>query len=236
MGRRVSSLNSARDETDVDQSSWNVYLLELIGDPQRQGTSEILRPREWGELARTRGKGTGHCVHISIPEWNLDGAAKVLSIRPCPPIEHGPGRLVLMKSTTRHSGEMAKLKLVGSDEAIEGTYGHPIFSLDRGLYIPLGELVPGEHVRTAEGWAIVESLARSWGAKTVHNLEIESEHRYFVGPLGIDCHNGGCAAGDVGPVNQLKRQSVGDNLDISHRLARFTEPDAIGSTTLPWNG
>lgn len=116
-----------------------------------------------------------------------------MSIRPCPQIQPGPGRVVLMKSTTRYMGAMAKLKLVGSSEAIQGTAGHPIFSLDRGDYVPLGDLQPDEHVRTADGWAIVESLARWWGCETVHNLEVDAEHRYFVGAERIESHNaGGC--------------------------------------------
>ncbi|MFO0860599.1 MAG: hypothetical protein U0570_08580 [Phycisphaerales bacterium] len=88
---------------------------------------------------------------------------------------------------------MAKLKLVGSGDLVEGTVGHPIFSLDRAGYVPLGSLLPGEHVRTADGWAIVESLARSWDVRTVYNLEVETEHRYYVGQCRVESHNaGGC--------------------------------------------
>lgn len=90
-------------------------------------------------------------VHLEIEEWGLDGAARVLAVKPCPPIKDGSERVVLMKSTTRYTGEMATVKFTGSSQAITGTYGHPVFSVDRDGYVELGDLKPGERVRAADG-------------------------------------------------------------------------------------
>ncbi len=118
------------------------------------------------------------------------GLALPKSVQPCPKITPGPGRVVMMKSTTRYRGEMAKLTLEGVQTPIVGTLGHPIYSEDREGFVPLGDLEIGEAVRTAEGWAIVESLARMWSeGTTVHNLEVEGEHRFLVGSAGVVSHN-----------------------------------------------
>ena len=124
-----------------------------------------------------------------IPEWGLVGAARVLEIKPCPEIRPGPGRLVLMKSATRYTGDMATLTLAGSCDAITGTAGHPIFSIDRAAYVHLGDLMPGERVRTADGWATVEAMSRWRGEQEVYNLEVDGEHRFFVGGARIESHN-----------------------------------------------
>lgn len=97
----------------------------------RSGTLSLLRPLAWLEQNRLttpndRSRAGGEVwVSLVIPEWGLEGAARVLEIKPCPEIRPGPGRLVLMKSTTRYTGDMATITLVGSCDAITGTAGHP---------------------------------------------------------------------------------------------------------------
>jgi hypothetical protein len=53
----------------------------------------------------------------------------------------------------------------------------------------------GERVRTAEGWATVEAMARWWGQATVHNLEVEAQHRFLAGAAGVVSHNAGGGGG-----------------------------------------
>lgn len=70
-----------------------------------------------------------------------------------------------MKSTTDYLGDMATATLkgdLGSSDIITGTTGHRILSVDREDYVPLGDLTIGERVRSADGWATVASLARTW--------------------------------------------------------------------------
>jgi len=163
-----------------------------VTHPSRRGTLQILRPAAWSE--RIRSDASGSWIPLDIPEWGLRGEARVLSVRPCPPITPGPGRVVLMRSVTRYEGPMATVSFRGVDgqaAAITGTFGHPIYSLDRCAYVPLGDLVPGERVRAADGWAMVESLARWWCEQEVHNAEIDAEHRFLVGEVGVESHNAG---------------------------------------------
>ena len=49
--------------------------------------------------------------------------------------------------------------------------------------------MPGERVRTADGWATAETLARWWGSQEVQNLEVDRDHRFLVGVGGVVSHN-----------------------------------------------
>ena len=206
LGDRVPAgdSNAAGVEPEIKPTEWREFVLELGTSPDQQsggqqgfrsGTLSLLRPLAWLEQNRlTTPNGRNQVggevwVSLVIPEWGLDGAARVLEIKPCPEIRPGPGRLVLMKSTTRYTGDMATVTLAGSCEAITGTAGHPIFSIDRAAYIDLGDLMPGERVRTADGWATVEDMSRWRGQQEVYNLEVDGEHRFFVGTSKAESHN-----------------------------------------------
>ena len=203
--------NAAGSEPEITPTEWREFVLELGTSPDqrsggqqgvRSGTLSLLRPLAWleqNQLTTTGGRNqtTGEVwVSLVIPEWGLDGAARVLEIKPCPEIRPGPGRLVLMKSTTRYTGEMATITLTGSCDAITGTAGHPIFSIDRAAYVDLGDLMPGERVRTADGWATVEAMSRWRGQQEVYNLEVDGDHRFFVGSAGVESHNAGPCHGN----------------------------------------
>lgn len=155
-------------------------------------------PRIGGLVRLPRAGQPGVWVTLHIEEWNLHGQARLLAIDPCPPLQEGPGRLVLMKSSTRYVGALTKVQFVGADgtiDTITGTAAHPLLSLDAGAYVGLGSLGSGERVRTADGWATAETLARWWGAENVYNLEVDAEHRYLVGTVGVDSHNVGHNSG-----------------------------------------
>jgi hypothetical protein len=69
------------------------------------------------------------------------------------------------------------------------TYPHPFWSLDRGDWVPAGELRPGERLATRTGTATVERLAPDAAWQRVYNLEVEGEHRYLVTGLEVLAHN-----------------------------------------------
>ena len=124
-----------------------------------------------------------------------------MAVKPCLKLKAGSGRLVLMRSVTDYTGPMASVTFKSSDgqmDTITGTYGHPVYSLDRCGYVDLGNLQPGERVRAADGWATAESMARWWGWEVVHNLEVDGEHRYAVGGIGVVGHNAKASGGANG--------------------------------------
>lgn len=194
------------DTDSVDPTTWRLFVLELGINSGRPGRITLLRPESWAqtEFLGVDSKGSTW-LQLSIPEMSVEGAVRLLSIEPCPEIKPGRGRVVLMRSITEYEGPMASLKLVGSAHWITGTHGHPVFSEDRCDYVQLGDLKIGERVRTADGWAIVESMARWWGAEVVHNLEVERDHRYLIGDDKILCHNGGGSGGCSGGKRGAQR-------------------------------
>ena len=56
-----------------------------------------------------------------------------------------------------------------------------------------GELREGERLRTLNGTAEIVSTARKPGVHRVYNLEVQTEHTYFVSKIGVLVHNvAGC--------------------------------------------
>ena len=73
---------------------------------------------------------------------------------------------------------------------IQTTGAHPFWSETRQAWVPARELRAGEALRTQSGAAAtVASLARQPGSQPVFNLEVETEHVYFVGEAGVLVHN-----------------------------------------------
>ena len=61
--------------------------------------------------------------------------------------------------------------------------------MDRKEWIPAEEIRVGEHLETDRGSALVESVAMLPGAHRVYNLEVETDHCYFVGGAHVLVHN-----------------------------------------------
>ena len=109
------------------------------------------------------------------------------------------------------SDDLITLTLRGTAEGITATSTHPVYSEDRSAFVPVGSLAIGERVRTADGWALVETLTRERGdGRTVCNLEVEKDHTFLVGELGLVSHNdsasgGGRGCGDWGVRDRGRR-------------------------------
>jgi hypothetical protein len=137
----------------------------------------------------------------------------VTSIDDCPSIADGEGSVVTARFVTREVHIVASVDVPGADgtvETITGTTIHPIWSVDRHEWVPLGELVEGEQLsshlpsplrgRGTEGEgaasAIVLSVTLSRVTQPVYNIEVHGEHVYQVGELGVLVHN--AYPGDLG--------------------------------------
>lgn len=144
---------------------------------------ELLRPQGWVEQNTS---DTGW-VYLSLPELGVSGQAEVLNISACPPIEAGAGRVVL-STFTYVSNEIIELHLNNGD-SLRATEGHPMWSLDRGDWVSVGELEPGETVATEAGVATISSVTPVLGEHRVYNIDVEADNRYLVGDLGVLVHN-----------------------------------------------
>jgi hypothetical protein len=191
VGERVMAHNpelsdAERSEPDPDPSTWRKLDLAITKDDGYRLDITLLRPLEWLEQHRAIIGGT---ISLDIPEMNAYGEARVLNIGPCPQIKPGRGRVVI--GTFRHtSGDTLNLGVSGLDEPIGTTADHPFWSEDRQAYIVAGKLRIGERVRTFSGVsAQISSISRRGPPEPVYNLEIHSEHVYYVSKIGVLVHN-----------------------------------------------
>jgi len=71
---------------------------------------------------------------------------------------------------------------------LSGTPVHPVWSLDRNDWVPLGELVEEENLATDFGSISVSSLELYRTTEPVYNFETLGEHVYQVTQLGLLVH------------------------------------------------
>ena len=184
---RVSDIDVAESDTSIVPDGWRLVTIDMPR-PDDSGDAvqvRMLRPVEW---LVTAGCSPGQTFWFELPEMGLSGPAVVRSVGPCPPIEPGPGRVVL-STTVSCSETVLRLTLAGQDEPIELTALHRLFSEDRDDWVPAGELVRNERLRTLHGPAEIAEIASQPGVQTVYNLEVETEHWYFVSGSGVLSHN-----------------------------------------------
>jgi hypothetical protein len=147
--------------------------------------AELLRPRAWIEL---HGIVAGQLLPLHLPELEVSGQALVTAVEACPPIAGGEGSVVTARFVTREVHVVASVDVLGPDGSIEtitGTTIHPVWSIDREDWVPLGELVQGETLQGQSGLAVVLAVTLSRVAQPVYNLEVHGEHVYQVGMLGV---------------------------------------------------
>ncbi len=180
-------------------------------------------------------------MRLVLPELGIDGPADVLAIEPCPEIELGRGRVVTGTFTTA-SCQVMELRFVESEEVLEPTPSHRIFSEKQQGYVPAEDLAVGERVRTRSRRVLTIASTRLQPTpQRVYNCEVEQEHHFYVGEAGVLAHNQCLTAeeeaigawegegGAVTPVGRIRngevtsfqdfvdRSVVGDNLE-GHEL------------------
>jgi hypothetical protein len=221
LGQRVWSANPT-DEfddslgSDVNPATWKRLALRCEKRDGSTAEVELLRPDDWVELHQAE---AGRTVYISVPECGIDGNAEVLSVQACPEIQTGTGRVIIGKF--RHLVESTiEIQLEGTDDAIECTGNHPIWSEDRQSFVRADSLQPGERLRLRnEGETkhtrVVQTLRRP-GPTYVYNIEVQADHTYHVGLCGALVHNGGPSLPvvDCAFVPRIgSTRSFADNLD-----------------------
>lgn len=77
----------------------------------------------------------------------------------------------------------------GSESRAASCRRHPFWSLDRGQWVPAGELRAGEVLRAANGEAVVIALFALSGTATVYNVEVHQEHAFCIADSALLVHN-----------------------------------------------
>ena len=164
VGQRVlaenpdSKATESTGDTAVDPATWRCVRLQAR-ERWLDGTEDVLevetlQPPEW---LREHDVSVGRQVPppVDLVEMGLpkDLRATVISVDPCPPIEHGQGRVVL--STVSHLADNV-YELVFEDgqgrrETLRPTGTHPFYEEDRRDWVSAEQLQPGQRVRGRQG-------------------------------------------------------------------------------------
>jgi hypothetical protein len=145
----------------------------------------LLRPEAW---IREHGALEGQVISVTLDELNVTGHARVTRLGGAGHI--APGIRCPVTGWVRHtSRDVIAVELEGS-ETLLVTRHHPLFSADRGDWVPAGDLRQGEALQTKDGLVHTRSVGtESLAAVEVFNLEVFGAHRYFVGEHKVLAHN-----------------------------------------------
>ncbi|MEO8272268.1 MAG: polymorphic toxin-type HINT domain-containing protein [Aureliella sp.] len=189
LGARVPTKNPKPWEYDDSlpephEASWAKISITVKRNDGGVVDAELLRPRSW---VKANDVQVGPLLRLNLPELEIAGLATVNSIAPCPVIATGEGSVITGRFATHRVDVIARIEFLGADDivdALEGTIIHPIWSVDRNNWVPLGELEVGEYLLCESGRAVVLSIAILQHSVPVYNIEVHGEHVYQVGSMG----------------------------------------------------
>jgi Pretoxin HINT domain len=200
LGARIAAVNPDGDVHEFYSEPNELTWLKLSLTIEREGRSpvdvELLRPLEIvGHLA------VGDHLPLEIDELNVRGFAVVMAIEACSPIAEGAGEVVTGRYITRQVDEIANVTLATGDQLC-GTPIHPVWVINQQAFVPLGELTAGDLLDTNSGPVAVTDVEVVYRPQPVYNLEINAEHVYRVGELGVLVHNSN-VPGDCTPLVEI---------------------------------
>ena len=155
-----------------------------------------MRPVGWIEET---GAIVGGTVELDMAEVGAEGP--VTAVEPCPEIAERPHPgCRLVTGTFAHTAtDVVDLQIEGQPLPVGVTATHPFWSAERRAFVPAGDLKVGELVGTAADTLLpVQSLHPRPHPEPVFNLEVDTEHVYYVTRDGVLVHNK-CGKGSRGP-------------------------------------
>ncbi|WP_232097322.1 polymorphic toxin-type HINT domain-containing protein, partial [Gimesia maris] len=189
-GMRIVGRNPLRNQSEATidpmPAGWRLVSVQMRKEDGTYFEAELLRPLSW--IYRHHAQ-PGAVIQLNMPELHVVGAAEVLSISDCPPIDPGDGPVVI--STFKNvSHNVLNIYVEGETEPIGVTAGHPIWSEDRQDFVHSEKQQPGERLRSAVGRTVrITSIEIRAGPEPVYNLEVAGEHVYSVTDSGLLVHN-----------------------------------------------
>lgn len=173
-------------QSEIDPATWRNVRLRMEKPDGGELLVTLLRSGEWLKAQKAE---TGSTIQLTFAELGIDGPADVLAVEACPTIETGNGRVVT--GTFRHSAaNVIDLHVSSEDRPIGTTANHPFWSETRQEFVQASSLLPCEELRATRGdlTFVTRVIPRS-GQSPVYNLEVDTEHVFSVGKLGVLVHN-----------------------------------------------
>ena len=219
MGARVSSRNPNPSDYDDSlpepDSTWKCVHIQFRHKNGSLIESQMLRPAEWVEHYRLT---VGGDVFLRHTEIETRGSGRVIAIEDCPPIADGDGAVVISRIKTHLAGNLFEIAFENG-ETLTGTGNHPVWSVDRHDWVPLGEFRPGEYVESRDGSLQVIRVTPLHELQPVYNIEVHGEHVYHVTASGVLVHNN--TADDCARLVAL-RLKIGEGLASADEIAEAT--------------
>lgn len=183
IGDLVPSPEYAHSPPDLD-GLLVVVKLESVDSPFATASVTLLRP-----MKDVQGLEVGRITRLDWGEEALTGYFMVLEISPAeiPILE--PGSTFVSGLFVHENAQVLNLYLGDSDLPLSLTSTHPVFSVDRNLFVPAGDLREGEEVDCLAGSAYVTEIKEVPGFHIVYNIEVAGSHQYRVGNIGLLVHN-----------------------------------------------
>ncbi|MCG3131835.1 MAG: hypothetical protein FLDDKLPJ_02645 [Phycisphaerae bacterium] len=189
-GDEVFTVNSRQHQhipapSQADVNSWVGVDLTISTADGHVVEIRTIRPADSGFVAECRLTGT---AWLELPELGLSGQAEVTSIRAYPEVKAGTGRLVL-STITQLSAHLLRLEVNGGEEIIDLTETHRLYSADRDSWVPAFDVRVGECLTSLDDVVEITGIQRLSGVRQVYNLEIQTDHCYYVSSLALLSHN-----------------------------------------------
>ena len=186
VGQRVLTNCVAGNRTKVVPTNWRLIKLAMPNPefPSDVLSIETLRSHAW---IKQNLWVEGNEIVFSLPEMGLHGLAKVEAIRPCPRLPEGEGKVIL--TTVNHYNGYIYSVEFANGETIEPTARHRLFSLTQNNWVKTENLQIGEQLATKNGFQTISQIGRKKGVYKVYNIEVETDHCYYVGNSNILSHN-----------------------------------------------
>ena len=166
-------------------TDWRRLELLMVHDGASITQATLLRPAAWVQEMQADIGGT---IVLNLPDLGIEGPARIVDLDSVT-VERGPGRLVT--AVFHHSsGKVYDLQVEGESNTIGVTGTHPFWSMDRKDWVSASALRFGEQLLAENGTEPrVQSVNPRAGSVSVFNLEVDADHVYRVGELGLLVHN-----------------------------------------------
>ncbi|PTY01630.1 hypothetical protein DB346_12900 [Verrucomicrobia bacterium LW23] len=181
---------------DSKESLFRVSLRLVASEPPFDSVEIVLlRTSEWLVNSHCRpvaGIGTHSAsafeIWLDLREIGITGWAEIKGISASPAITRGRGQLIT-GTFSRNCGNLFEVRVGGQSEPIHVTGSHRIFSVTRNSWVPAGNLLKNELLRTAVGDTQVLQISPISGLRSVYNIEVDKERCYYIGTSRILVHN-----------------------------------------------
>lgn len=177
------------DGTDITPALWRFLDMEMPKPDGSFAKLSVARPLWWIEHTQTM---VGRTIDLGLHEIGISGEAKVLAIKPCTADSRTlQNDRYVVTGTIKHQNAIVwDLVFEGdSSKSLGVTANHPIFSFDRDVWVPAGDLKISEKVSTINGIVVVTGKSQRPQRQEVFNLEVHKCHAYLVSLNGILAHN-----------------------------------------------